>query len=324
MMRMKGADRVNNIRKTNCFFMVLMIVFIVTSIAWGIIPFGTIGNKMMIQKISILFPELLMFLMMIIYMGLNRYHGKELWRLHALSPLVIFLLIILGISLLPVVTFVNAISMMFTTNLVQGEMENLLSIGFPFSLFAMAVVPAFVEETVYRGVIGTTYMKYSFKKGIVLSAFLFGIMHMNFNQFSYAFILGIIFAIVVEATDSILSSMILHFIINGNSVVLAFLYTKIETVLKIEETSLETSQGMTWGMVASYSIPAFVCFCFACLLLYLIVKVNGRKQVILEKWNEKRSIYEERETLFSWHLAVAILLCLIVGILTEIGSRLAT
>ena len=46
---------------------------------------------------------------------------------------------------------------------------------------------------------------------------IFGLMHLNFNQFSYGFALGVIFAAVVEASGSIYASMVIHFLINFQS-----------------------------------------------------------------------------------------------------------
>lgn len=40
-------------------------------------------------------------------------------------------------------------------------------------------------------------------------------MHMNFNQMAYAVVIGLIFGFVVEATGSIIPTMIMHFLING-------------------------------------------------------------------------------------------------------------
>lgn len=315
----------NEIRKTNRFFMILMLAFIIVSLAWGILPLSGLPIKMeWIEKFSMLLPELLMLVIMLLYMGKNKLNFLNCTRFRLLSPLIIFLLFIMGIVILPMVSFINAISMMFTTNLVQNEMLELGRMGFLFSLFAMAVVPAFVEESVYRGVIGTVYMSKSWKKGVLLSAFLFGIMHMNFNQFSYAFVIGLLFAVVVEATDSILSGMILHFMINGNSVVMAFLVSKIESLFDMGQAGMETTEytQMTWAVVGAYFIPAIISFLFFCLLVFLITKINGRDQILKEKLQGSRTETKDETRLWSWHLTVATILCLVVAVLTEIGSRI--
>ena len=57
----------------------------------------------------------------------------------------------------------------------------------------------------------------AFGKAALMSGLIFGLMHLNFNQFSYGFVLGVIFAAVVEASGSIYASMAIHFLINFQS-----------------------------------------------------------------------------------------------------------
>ena len=45
-------------------------------------------------------------------------------------------------------------------------------------------------------------------------------MHMNFNQFCYAFVPGIALGILLEATGSIFATMTAHFVVNGWSTAL--------------------------------------------------------------------------------------------------------
>ena len=79
------------------------------------------------------------------------------------------------------------------------------------NILFVALLPAFVEEFVFRGVFYQTYRKSSMKAALVLSGLLFGCMHMNFNQFLYTFVFGMILVFMMEATGSIVTSMICHF-----------------------------------------------------------------------------------------------------------------
>ena len=56
------------------------------------------------------------------------------------------------------------------------------------------------------------YEKLIPSKESLLSALFFGIAHMNFQQFSYAFFLGIVFGCLLEATDSIFATITAHMI----------------------------------------------------------------------------------------------------------------
>jgi len=179
--------------------------------------------------------------------------------------------------------------MLFVTNNTAGFMENILgNNGFIISLLLIAFVPCVLEETVYRGIFYNEYRKVSPIKGIILSAFLFGIMHMNFNQFSYAFAMGIIFALLIEATDSILSTMIVHFLINGTSVLIMYLYPKLVQIFEkvygpsyfnSSETldSIQASLPLDFSsVILTYGLPAIVGTILAFIVYRAIAKNSGR------------------------------------------------
>ena len=63
-----------------------------------------------------------------------------------------------------------------------------------------------------------------YKRQVLLSSLLFGLMHMNFNQAPYAFALGVAMAVLVEATGSLWSSVLMHVIFNAQSVLLMYFY----------------------------------------------------------------------------------------------------
>lgn len=145
----------------------------------------------------------------------------------------ILLIILFAFLLSPVLTFINSLSMLFAENTTSELMFSISSeIPFLLSLLVIAIIPAVLEESIYRGIFYNEYRKVNPVAGMLLSAFLFGILHGNFNQFSYAFIMGIIFALTIEATDSIISSMVIHFIINGSSVVVLYLLPNIMIYLE--------------------------------------------------------------------------------------------
>ncbi len=164
----------------------------------------------------------------IIYLIISRQRYTEAVRLKKMGLSNIVLVILFAILISPVMTFVNALSMLYSTNVTTSTMTNITSsVPLLVSLLAIAVLPAVVEESMYRGVFYNEYRKVNPIGAIFLSAFLFGILHGNLNQFTYAFFMGIIFALMIEATDSILSTMILHFITNGTSVVILYVYPKL-------------------------------------------------------------------------------------------------
>lgn len=78
-----------------------------------------------------------------------------------------------------------------------------------------ALVPAFCEELLFRGVILSNLMPYGKASAIVISAVLFGAMHGNFYQFLYTTVAGIIIGTAYVMTDSIWCSVLIHMINNS-------------------------------------------------------------------------------------------------------------
>jgi membrane protease YdiL (CAAX protease family) len=86
---------------------------------------------------------------------------------------------------------------------------------FIISIILIGVIPGFVEELLFRGIIlGGLKNNYSNRKAIIVSALLFGIIHLNPWQFITAFILGLIYALICIETNSILLCIYMHFFNN--------------------------------------------------------------------------------------------------------------
>jgi len=141
--------------------------------------------------------------------------------------------ILFAILIQPLMTLINAVSMSFAVNTTGTFILELTeNISFLPALFLMAVLPCVLEEAVYRGVFYNEYRKINLWKAALLSGFLFGIAHGNINQFSYAMVMGVLFALLNTATGSLLSSMLVHFWINAGSVVMVYLYPKLYEFLQ--------------------------------------------------------------------------------------------
>lgn len=88
---------------------------------------------------------------------------------------------------------------------------------------SIAVVPACVEEFAFRGIVLGCLRKYSDSLAIIVSSITFGIMHGNFMQIPFAFVVGLILGFVVVKTNSLLPAIIIHFLNNSISVTFTLL-----------------------------------------------------------------------------------------------------
>lgn len=92
----------------------------------------------------------------------------------------------------------------------------------------LALLPAIAEELVFRGIIfNGLRTKFGEWTAVLFSALLFTLMHGNLDQLVYPFLLGLVLAWIVLRTNSLISSMIVHFL--NNSIVLALGYIEKTT-----------------------------------------------------------------------------------------------
>ena len=83
-----------------------------------------------------------------------------------------------------------------------------------FLVLASCVVPALVEEFLYRGVILRALMRFGTGFAILTSSLLFALMHGNLSQIIFAFPLGLLFAILVVRTGNLWITIVVHFLNN--------------------------------------------------------------------------------------------------------------
>lgn len=89
-----------------------------------------------------------------------------------------------------------------------------------------AITPAFAEEFAFRGILMGVLRKYGNSFAIITSAVLFGAMHGNIIQIPFAFILGLIFGYIDCKANSIIPSIIIHFLNNFYSVIMDILQSE--------------------------------------------------------------------------------------------------
>ena len=199
------------------------------------------------------------------------------------------MIVLYALLLMPLATLCNAISMLFVENRVVSLSGEMLGLGFPAMLFFTAVNAPFCEELVFRGVFYRTCRKQSGAwKALWLSAILFGLMHMNFNQAGYAIVLGLGLALAVEATDSLWSSILIHVVFNGSSSLELFLISRLapqvyETIQDTELSAMELQMS-----IGVYLMLACVTTALAACVLAWIAKNQGRQEQMQGIWRERK------------------------------------
>lgn len=206
----------------------------------------------------------------------------------------VFLTILYTLLCMPLITVVNAITMLFVDNTVVAISSEILALPFPVSLLIIAMIGPFSEEFVFRGIMYHSYRKDGNALGaVVLSALVFGFMHMNLNQAGYAFVIGVALAVLMIATGSIWAPMVMHFMINGQSVCMMYITEYFMPGTLAAESAAMTKQDllMTIGI---YSVIAAVTTVLAVCLLIYIADSEGHKEelcsILVKGENVKRRV----------------------------------
>ena len=107
----------------------------------------------------------------------------------------------------------------FVIYLVFGKTNN-VDVGDAFipAIIRHAMIPAVLEELLFRYLPMRLLLPHSRRYAVLISAFFFALIHHDLFVIPYAFAAGVIFMVVDIAVDSVIPSMIIHFINNLLSV----------------------------------------------------------------------------------------------------------
>lgn len=264
-----------NSKKANRLFLsVILMHFVLIALLIAGSQFFSIGiiENLLLSQMVILLPALIS-----LFLGKEKIRACDLgFRKIRIST--VLLIVLYTLLCMPLVTVVNAISMLFVDNTVVAMSSDILAVPFPAAFFMIAMFGPFSEEFVFRGIIFQGHRKDGNTLGaILLSALVFSFMHMNFNQAGYAFVIGIALAFAMVATNSIWAPLIMHFIINAQSVCTMYL-TEFFMPGSLAADSAALTREDLLMMIGIYSVIAAVTTVLAVCLLIFIADREGQKE----------------------------------------------
>ncbi|MBK1811778.1 CPBP family intramembrane metalloprotease [Clostridium sp. YIM B02505] len=274
--------------KSNLYFLIVLIVSMV----------GPFIVRKPLALLGLNYGELLMtvhaiffILPAVIYVIVTKASVKQTFRFNKVSFKEIVYAILIALLAQPIMTLFSLITSFFFDNDVAKAMDVMRDLPYWMMLLVVAVTPAITEEITMRGIVLSGYNHKSKIKASLMIGLLFGIFHLNGQQFLYAAALGALFAYMVRVTNSIFVSMVCHFIVNGFQVSLQAIlspFTKLvankqEYSLRSLPTSEKINMVLTWG---------FVALIFAALVAILINK--------LKEAAEKRGVVDSYDLLTNY------------------------
>lgn len=188
----------------------------------------------------------LLIIPVIIYFLITKENVKETLRLNKPYLSEIGLCIIIGILAQFVAIFcANLSSFVFPQNEVEQVFNELNKSSYIFLISVIALTPAICEELVIRGVVLHNYNHKNIWKACIMSGVIFGMLHLTGSQFLYATLLGMLLAYLVRITNSIFTSMTVHFVFNGFNATMAYMLSRFQFMSKLTEETAKAKETLT-------------------------------------------------------------------------------
>ncbi|MCL2611005.1 MAG: CPBP family intramembrane metalloprotease [Defluviitaleaceae bacterium] len=268
-------------RTGNNFMLYMLLWALVSQLLFGTISevLSLIGIPMGLGTILITGQVLSLFLPFLVYVIVKR---KKV-RLRELLPMkklgIINILIMLGmlIALYPTIMFLAAVSSLVLPNVVPEVMENLFNYHFLIGFFIIAIVPSIFEEITFRGIIYHEYKNVKIHKSALMNGLFFGIIHLNFHQFIYAFILGILLTYLTYYTRSFLAPFLAHVFFNGSQFILGIIATNLTDSEIVQYATTVYEEPSMLIMLIALAIVATLFFPLFVLLFWVFKKHNEEK-----------------------------------------------
>lgn len=270
--------------------------------------------ELIISEVTILIPGL-------IWMLIHKASFKEDLGFKKIKVSTALMTILLVYLMSPLINLVNLVSQLFTENEVLSMTDDMIN-GNTFALvMIIGFFGPFCEEFIFRGIIGQGMKKTgSVLATAIVSGLFFGLMHMNLNQFCYAFVLGIIFQIVNHASGSIYTSIIMHMVFNTRNVILLLLMEKLSNIMGTSITDMNFQDASSSIMEDGYIYYAIAIF-LVLAVVFTAVSIPvfnfiANNENHASAYSELRDVPDAENKTKSWYLnpwsITATLICVFV------------
>lgn len=278
----------------------------------------------------------LVFMPVIYYLFYTKSPMKKTLKLHRIKFSNLFLSALLGVLIIPIVMLINLLSQFFvksTTTEILGDIGNE---SYLFSLLVIAVFPAIFEELISRGILLSNYRNTKLLVTCSASGLFFGMMHLNINQFLYAFVLGFIFSLVVHITGSIFSSMIMHFVVNGINLSLAYIASSDTFASLVDGDMVQEAMDIPYTQQLITAIPGVifmivVAIPFISIVIFFLISSNNKMELLMKNAPSKDFFPHEedpesniisldavKEPIFTFSLFASVAVFLLMSVLNEL------
>lgn len=313
---------IGKIYKSNVYFLLLMIssMFVPIALSYAYHYLGVRDTRIML----FLNHMVLFIIPAFIYLKVTKSNIKETLRLNKLPLTDIGIVLIIAFLTYPIMGACSNISSLFFNNNIGEYMTSISDTPILVMILLFGVMPAITEEINLRGIMLSGYDNVSPFKASLMVGLFFGIFHLDLQQFLYAAVLGFIMAYVVRVTNSIFSSVLIHFVVNTSSVIIQRIVSNFVDMseivneaaneIDISEYSIADKAG---AIIYSVVIAAFFIFIIFKFIRILEIRNSARQidMTNLEKHEEVRVIPNEKDKIVNLPLILILIVYTICMVL---------
>ncbi len=175
------------------------------------------------------------------------------------------------------------------------------------TLVCICILPAIVEEVLFRGLVRQAFGCYGDVVAILMSSLMFALFHFNLAQSVYPFLYGIILGLVVAKTGNLYYAMVMHFVNNLLTILMYYFGWG---------SGLEAFSWQNIGVLAAIAVSGCAVFYTA----YAFMLKSGGEKTLQKK--DMTAALDARTynwgSVFSVGVFVVLYICVIIGSRTSV------
>lgn len=295
-----------NSKKVNWFYLAVVLIHI--GVIVGIFICGSFFKPLRISIVeNLLLSQAIILVPAALFVIFSKEKLNTILGFRKIKISSVLMVILFTYLMMPITTVINAISMLFVDNTVSQMSGLVLQMPSYIMVLVMGVIGPLSEEVIFRGMVLNGYKRSGNAfRAILLSALLFGLMHMNFNQAAYAVFLGIAMGILAEATGSLWGSIVFHMTVNIQNVLLLYVSNAFTPEIALQEAeTLVNNTNTMLAVIGIYSVIAMFTTAIAVCVLVWIAKNEKREMHLKQIWTDRK---ENKGRLVSVPLILGIVL----------------
>lgn len=286
-------DKINNNAKGN---MLKVPSLIETGLLYSIVAILliTIGSYVQNKNFTsgILITEFIIILMpSLLLLLIKKYNIKTVLRLNRVSFLNLFIIFSMMAFSLWIVAIINIFNLWLIKSIFGKVIVSALPINktpLLLNILLIGGTAGICEEVMFRGVVQRSFEKFGAFLSISVTAFLFGLFHMDFQKLIGTFLLGMLIGFIVYRTNSLFAGMFAHFTNNSLAVLVSHISGKISpsniSAMQANENYLNDYFSMLENMpaiqkiavIGVWALTAVICAAALSGLIWAFVKNTSK------------------------------------------------